>query len=136
MFSFLFVGICQTCPRCKEKFGQKEILKEHMTNNPNCRKDANKGKKKKEKKIRLKEKLEILRQKNKTLSDLSSKKPTIIKITKDRTSSDNTGSGLHHTGGIKIKDFARGLLKEDNVVESQISTTNSRFVFQNISFVF
>ena len=111
-----------------------------MTNNPNCRKDANKGKKKKEKKIRLKEKLEILRQKNKTLSDLSSKKPTIIKITKDRTSSVNTGNGLHHKKssivGIKIKDFARGLLKEDNVVESQISTTNSRFVFQNISFVF
>ena len=104
-----------------------------MTNNPNCRKDANKGKKKKEKKIRLKEKLEILRQKNKTLSDLSSKKPTIIKITKDRTSSDNTGNGLQHKKssivGIKIKDFARGLLKEDNVVESQIWTTNSRFVF-------
>ena len=104
-----------------------------MTNNPNCRKDANKGKKKKEKKIRLKENLEILRQKNKTLTDLSSKKPTIIKITKDRTSSDNTGNGLHHKKsnivGIKIKDFARGLLKEDNVVESQLSTTNSRFVF-------
>ena len=133
MISFFFQGTCQTCPRCKEKFGQKEILKEHMTNNPNCRKDANKGKKKKENKIRLKEKLEILRQKNKTLSNLASKKPTIIKITKDRTSSDNTGNGLQHkkssTVGIKIKDFARGLLKEDNVVESQIWTTNSRFVF-------
>ena len=133
MISFLFEGICQTCPRCKEKFDQKEILKEHMTNNPNCRKDANKGKKQKEKKIRLKEKLEILRQKNKTLSNLASKKPTIIKITKDKTSSDNTGNGLDHkkssTMGIKIKDFARGLLKEDNVVESQIWTTNSRFVF-------
>ena len=103
-----------------------------MTNNPNCRKDANKGKKKTEKKIRLKEKLEILRQKNKT-SDLSSKKPTIIKITKDRTSSDNTGNGLHYKKssivGIKIKDFARGLLKEDNVVENQMWITNSRFVF-------
>ena len=133
MFVFLFVGICQTCPRCKEKFGQEELLKEHMTNNPNCRKDANKGKKKKEKKIRLKEKLEILRHKNKTLSNLASKKPTIIKITKDRTSSDSTGIGLHHKKssimGIKIKDFARGLLKEDNVAENQISTTNSRFVF-------
>ena len=83
--------------------------------------------------------MEILRQKNKTLSDLSSKKPTIIKITKDRTSSVNTGNGLHHKKssivGIKIKDFARGLLKEDNVVENQMWITNSRFVFQNISFV-
>ena len=128
MISFLFEGICQTCPRCKEKFGQKGILKEHMTNNPNCRKDANKDKKKKEKKRRQKEKLE-----SQTLSNLARNKPTIIKITKDRTSSDNTGNGLHHKKssivGIKIKDFARGLLKEDNVVESQLWTTNSRFVF-------
>ena len=132
MISFLFEGICQTCPRCKEKFGQKGILKEHMANNPNCRKDANKDKKTKEKKRGQKEKLEILRQQSQTLSNLASNKPTIIKITKDRTSSDNTGNGLHHKSsivGIKIKDFARGLLKEDNVVESQLWTTNSRFVF-------
>jgi uncharacterized C2H2 Zn-finger protein len=126
-------GICQTCPRCKEKFEQKGILKEHMTNNPKCRKDANKDKKKKEKKRRQKEKLEILRQQSQTLSNLASNKPTIIKITKDRTSSDNIGNGLHHKTssivGIKIKDFARGLLKEDNVVESQLWTRNSRFVF-------
>ena len=111
-------GDCQTCPRCKGKFEQKYLLKEHMKNNQNCRKDAKKEQKKRQKQIQRKDKLEILQFQKQ--SALPRKEPTIIKVTKDESSTSLP------TMGLKIKDFARDILKEENISEQELWTTNTR----------
>ena len=100
-----------------------------MTNNQNCRKDAKKEQRKREKQMLRKDKLEILLQQFQKQSTLASKEPTIIKITKDENSSS---SKELPTMGLKIKDFARDL-KEENIMEQQFCTTNKRLVRLKIS---
>ena len=101
-----------------------------MTNNQNCRKDAKKEQRKREKQMLQKDKLEILLQKFQKQSTSPRKEPTIIKITKDVNSSSSKGLP---TMGLKIKDFARDL-KEENICEQQLLTTNTRLVHLKTSF--
>ena len=102
-----------------------------MTNNQNCRKDAKKEQRKREKQMLQKDKLEILLQQFQKQSALPRKEPTIIKITKDVNSSSSKGLP---TMGLKIKDFARDL-KEENICEQQLLTTNTRLVHLKTSFL-
>ena len=110
-----------------------------MTNNQNCRKDAKKEQKKREKQMLRKDKLEILLQQFQKQSASARKEPTIIKITKDENSFNS--NGLHQkmsctslpTTGLRIKDFARDL-KEENISEQQLWTTNTRLVHLKTSF--
>jgi hypothetical protein len=102
-----------------------------MTNNQNCRKDAKKEQRKREKQTLRKDKLEILLQQFQKQSALIGKQPTIIKITKDENSSSSKGLP---TMGLKIKDFARNISKEENICEQQLGTTNTRLVHLEISF--
>ena len=98
-----------------------------MTNNQNCRKDAKKEQKKREKQMLRKDKLEILLQQFQKQSALAKKEPTIIKITKDENSSTSLP-----TMGLRIKDFA--ILKEENISEQQLWTTNTRLVHLKTTF--
>ena len=102
-----------------------------MTNNQNCRKDAKKEQRKREKQMLRKDKLEILLQQFQKQSALIGKQPTIIKITKDENSSSSKGLP---TMGLKIKDFARDIAKEENICEQQIWPTNTRLVHLKTSF--
>ena len=102
-----------------------------MTNNQNCRKDAKKEQRKREKQMLRKDKLEILLQQFQKQSASARKEPTIIKITKDENSSSSKGLP---TMGLKIKDFARNISKEENICEQQLGTTNTRLVHLEISF--
>ena len=113
-----------------------------MTNNQNCRKDAKKEQKKREKQMLRKDKLEILLQQFQKQSASARKEPTIIKITKDENSFNS--NGLHQkmsctslpTTGLRIKDFARDISKEENISEQQLWTTNTRLVHLKTSFKF
>ena len=98
-----------------------------MTNNQNCRKDAKKEQKKREKQMLRKDKLDILLQQFQKQSALAKKEPTIIKITKDENSSTSLP-----TMGLRIKDFA--ILKEENISEQQLWTTNTRLVHLKTTF--
>ena len=97
-----------------------------MTNNQNCRKDAKKEQKKREKQMGRKDKLDILLQQFQKQSASARKEPTIIKIT----------STSLPTMGLKIKDFARDILKEENISEQQLWTTNTRLVHLKTFFNF
>ena len=99
-----------------------------MANNQNCRKDAKKEQKKREKQMLRKDKLEILLQQFQKQSALAKKEPTIIKITKDENSSTSLP-----TMGLRIKDFA--ILKEENISEQQLWTTNTRLVHLKTTFL-
>ena len=96
-----------------------------MTNNQNCRKDAKKEQRKREKQTLRKDKLEILLQQFQKQSPFARKEPTIIKITKDENSSSSKGLP---TIGLKIKDFARDIAKEENICEQHAWTPNTRLV--------
>ena len=98
-----------------------------MTNNQNCRKDAKKEQKKREKQMLRKDKLDILLQQFQKQSALAKKEPTIIKITKDENSSTSLP-----TMGLRIKDFA--ILKEENISEQHLWTTNTRLVHLKTTF--
>ena len=98
-----------------------------MTNNQNCRKDAKKEQRKREKQMLRKDKLEILLQQFQKQSASAKKEPTIIKITKDENSSTSLP-----TMGLRIKDFA--ILKEENISEQQLWTTNTRLVHLKTTF--
>ena len=102
-----------------------------MTNNQNCRKDAKKEQKKREKQMLRKDKLEILLQQFQKQSASGRREPTIIKITKDENSSSSKGLP---TIGLKIKDFARDIAKEENICEQQLLTKNTRLVHLKTSF--
>ena len=98
-----------------------------MSNNQNCRKDAKKEQKKREKQMLRKDKLDILLQQFQKQSASAKKEPTIIKITKDENSSTSLP-----TMGLRIKDFA--ILKEENISEQQLWTTNTRLVHLKTTF--
>ena len=106
-----------------------------MTNNQNCRKDAKKEQKKREKQMLRKDKLEILLQQFQKQSASAREEPTIIKITKDENSLHQKMSSTSlPTMGLKIKDFA--ILKEENISEQQLWSTSTRLVHLDFKDIF